>query len=222
MNAQQVTDWAQVSWLVLCGMMLVSRFAFRREGPVGMRAFLDAWKTSRTHRVWGVAAGLWGVMLGVLALRHWSALSWLDLLVVGSVVGVLCIDGLLNVLPTGFANFKERMQDAWVRRHEGTERASDEHLFGVVNLLLGVAATAVGVAVYAYRPIPWSRLVGVIAAATLLTFALIGACKREARRLEGSAPGRGRATGNSDLLEMEGSVRRSVRAPPRPNPKIRT
>ena len=184
MDAHRLTLAGQLSWIVLCAMMLVSRFAFRREGPVGMRAFLDAWKVSLTHRVWGVAAGLWGVVLGALTLRHWSALSWLDLVLVGSVVGVLCVDGLLNVLPTGFANFKERMQDAWVRRHEGTERASDEHLFGVVNLLLGVAATAVGFAVYAYRPVPWGGLVAAVGAAVLLTFALIGACKLEARRLD--------------------------------------
>jgi hypothetical protein len=182
MDAHQLLFAGQISWLVLCGMMLVSRFAFRREGPVGMRRFLDAWKVSRTHRVWGIAAGLWGAVLGALTLRIWSDLSWLDLVVVGSVVGVLCIDGLLNVLPTGFGNFKERMQDAWVRRHKGTERASDEHLFGVVNVLLGVAATAVGAAVYLYRPLPLGWLGASIGAAAVLTFALIGTCKLETRR----------------------------------------
>ncbi len=184
MDAHPLLVAGQVSWIALCTMMLVSRFAFRREGPAGMRAFLDAWKVSRTHHVWGVAAGLWGALLGVLALRQWSALSWLDLAVVGSVVGVLCVDGLLNVLPSGFANFKERMQDAWVRRHEGTERASDEHLFGVVNVLLGIAAIAVGVAVYVHRPISWGWLVATIGVAVLLTFVLIDACKLEARRID--------------------------------------
>jgi hypothetical protein len=182
MDAHQLLFAGQISWLVLCGMMLLSRFAFRREGPVGMRRFLDAWKVSRTHRVWGLAAGCWGAVLGAFTLRHWNALSSLDLVVVGSVVGVLCIDGLLNVLPSSFGNFKERMQDAWVRRQQGTERASDEHLFGAVNLLLGLAAAAVGIAVYVYRPLPLAWVAAVLAGAAILTFALIGSCKHEARR----------------------------------------
>lgn len=182
MDANEVVVAGQITWIVLCGMMLVSRFAFRREGPVGMRRFLDAWKTSRTHRIWGIAAGAWGLVLGASVLRHWAALTAIDVLVVVSVAGVLCIDGLLNVLPKGFANFKERMQDAWVRRHDGTERASDEHLFGTVNLLLGSAAAVVGLAVYVYRPLSLTWLLAAIGAAALLTFVLIGACKRESRR----------------------------------------
>lgn len=171
---------AQVSWLMLCGMMLVSRFVFRREGPAGMRRFLDAWKTSRTHRVWGLVAGAWGLVLAVSLATHARDLATAELVVVSSVVLVLVADGLLNLLPSGFANFKERMQDAWVRRRDGTERSSDAHLFGTVNLLLGVASLAVGVAVYAVRPLPATWLVDVLAAATVATFALIGACRREA------------------------------------------
>ena len=172
---------AQLSWLTLCGMMIVSRFVFRREGPEGMRRFLDAWKTSRTHRVWGLLAAAWGVVLGVGLVRHADDLSTGDLVVVASVVAVLCADGLLNLVPAGFSNFKERMQDAWVRRHEGTERTSDAHLFGTVNLALGLASLAVGVAVYAHRPLPTAWLGGAIAGATVLTFVLIEACRREGR-----------------------------------------
>jgi hypothetical protein len=182
MDAHELIVAGQLSWLVLCFMMLVSRFAFRREGPVGMRRFLDAWKASRTHRVWGLAAGLWGLALATSAILHWATLTAVDLLVVVSVAGVLCIDGLLNVLPTGFANFKERMQDAWVRRHAGTQRASDEHLFGTVNVLLGLAAAAVATAVYVYRPLPLVWLAAAVGGAAILTFLLIGSCKRESRR----------------------------------------
>lgn len=182
MDAHALTAASQISWLALCGMMLVSRFTFRREGPVGMRRFLDEWKTSRTHRIWGFAAGSWGLALGASAIRHWATLTAVDLLVVVSVACVLCIDGLLNVLPAGFANFKERMQDAWVRRHDGTERASDEHLFGTVNALLGLAAAAVGVAVYVYRPLPLVWLAATVGGAAILTFALIGSCKHESRQ----------------------------------------
>ncbi len=182
MDAHQLTVAGQLSWLVLCGMMLVSRFAFRQEGPVGMRRFLDEWKASRTHRIWGFAAGLWGLALGANAIRHWAVLTAVDLLVVVSVACVLCIDGLLNVLPRGFANFKERMQDAWVRRHDGTERASDEHLFGTVNLLLGLAAAAVGLAVYVYRPLPLVWLAATLGGAAILAFVLICSCKRESRQ----------------------------------------
>lgn len=182
MDAHQLTLSGQLSWLLLCGMMLVSRFAFRREGTLGMRRFLDAWKVSLTHRIWGFAALLWGSALGAVSVLHWSELSWIDLLIVVSVASVLCIDGLLNVLPSGFGNFKERMQDAWVRRHQGTERASDEHLFGAVNVLLALAAAAVGTAVYVYRPLPLAWVAAVIAGAAILTFALIGSCKHETRR----------------------------------------
>lgn len=186
MSADALVPAAQLSWLTLCGMMLVSRFVFRREGPEGMRRFLDAWKTSRTHRVWGLLAAAWGLVLGAGLVRDVGELGFGDLVVVASVVVVLCADGLLNLVPAGFSNFKERMQDAWVRRHEGTERTSDAHLFGTVNLALGVASLAVGVAVYAHRPPPMIHLAGVLALATVLTFALIQACRREGR--SGSAP----------------------------------
>lgn len=182
MNADGLLEAGQVSWLVLCVMMLVSRFAFRREGPVGMRRFLDAWKTSRTHRVWGLAACVWGLALAAGAVARRADLTGADLLLLGSVSAVLCADGLLNSLPSGFATFKERMQDAWVRRHEGGVRASDEHLFARVNLLLGLAATAVGLAVYFYDPLPLPLLAFAFGSGVLLTFALIGACKREARQ----------------------------------------
>lgn len=182
MDAHHLVLAGQISWLVLCGMMLVSRFAFRQEGTAGMRRFLDAWKASRTHRIWGIAAGAWGLVLGASAIRGWAVLSTVESVVVVSVACVLCIDGLLNVLPTGFANFKERMQDAWVRRHDGTERASDAHLFGTVNVLLGLASTAVGLAVYVFRPLPLVWLGVTVGGAAALTFVLIGSCKYESRR----------------------------------------
>jgi|GEM_PF-2883802 len=188
MDAHQLTLAAQLSWLVLCGMMIVSRFSFRQEGAEGMRRFLDAWKLSRTHRIWGLAAGLWGVVLLAGAALHWASLTALDSLVIGSVAAVLCADGLLNLLPSGFANFKERMQDAWVKRHEGGERASDEHLFATVNLLLGLAATGVAVAVYLYRPLPLGWLAMTAALAIVLTFVLIAACKHEARKTRQDRP----------------------------------
>lgn len=172
----------RVSWLVLCGMMLFSRFVFQAAGPVWMRSFLDAWKTSTTHRAWGWGSCVFGLGLTVAIVRGWSSLSWLDGTLAVGLVSILAADGLLNLFPAWFGHFKERMQSAWVRRHQG-ERASDAHLFGTVNFFLGLAAAAVAAIVYLYRPLEaqwlvWSGLI----AAVLMTV-LILACKEEARRV---------------------------------------
>lgn len=182
MNAQQLTTASQLSWIVLCLMMLFSRFVFQAAGAVGMRRFLDGWKASVTHRIWGCLASLWGVVLWIGIASNWSELSWLDALLAISVAGVLLADGLLNLMPGGFANFKERMQDAWVRRQEGSGRESDDHLFGTVNLLLGLASVAVAIAVYAYRPMGAQWIMISVGLSLGLTIALIAGCKYEIRK----------------------------------------
>jgi hypothetical protein len=102
-----------------------------------------------------------------------------------ALVAVLCADGLLNLFPRGFGNFKEKMQDAWVKRHQGTERASDKNLFGMVNFFLGAASGAAGGLVYLYRPLPPALLALALFLAAALMWALIAACTREARGLHG-------------------------------------
>jgi hypothetical protein len=40
-------------WLVLTGMMLVSRVLFQAAGAARMRSFLDVWKVGRVRQVLG-------------------------------------------------------------------------------------------------------------------------------------------------------------------------
>lgn len=172
----------RVSWLVLCGMMLFSRFVFQAAGPVWMRAFLETWKTSVTHRAWGWAAFLFGVGLAATVVGDWGAFNSLDRALAVGLVAILAADGLLNLFPAWFGHFKERMQSAWVKRNAG-ERASDAHLFGTVNFFLGLASTAVGALVYLYRPLEarWLLWSGVIAAVVMTV--LILACRAEQRQV---------------------------------------
>lgn len=173
----------RVSWLVLCGMMLFSRFVFQAAGPVWMRHFLDLWKDSRTHRAWGWATLLFGlaILAGLVPTRH--GLSALDWAVSLSLVLMLCADGMLNLFPSWFGHFKERMQDSWVKRHRGTGREGDKHLFATVNFFLGAASVAAAAAVYAYRPLEVRWLVLSVLLASLLMTVLIRACLAEERRL---------------------------------------
>lgn len=67
-DADTVIAAAQSAWLTLCGMMLLSRFVFAAMGATAMRAFLDAWKDSATHRAWG-----WGALAVGLALAGCAA-----------------------------------------------------------------------------------------------------------------------------------------------------
>jgi hypothetical protein len=182
MQGQDLITTVRVAWLVLCGMMLFSRFVFQAAGPVWMRGFLDRWKVSRTHRLWGIAACLFGltVLVGVIGL--WSELAWIDRSLTILLILILGADGLLNVMPAWFGHFKERMQEAWVQKHGRSEKASDKHLFGVVNCLLGLASLAMAIFVYWYQPLEWIW-VGVAAAlAMTLMSVLLIACKVEKPR----------------------------------------
>jgi len=179
-----VVHASQIAWLTLCSMMLFSRFLFQAKGAPGMRAFLNAWKGSTTHRVWGFAALIVGVAIAVGAVNSWRGLNWRDVVVVTTAAAVLSADGLLNLCPSWFGNFKERMQAAWVKRHSGSPRANDRDLFGTVNVALGAASLLVGAAVYAHRPLTMAWLAGSFTTAVALTMTLLFACEREARHRE--------------------------------------
>ena len=173
---------AQATWLTLCSMMLFSRFIFQAQGAAGMRLFLDTWKDSTTHRIWGWAALAAGIALAATSLLNSAQPSWRDSLVVWSVVVILCADGMLNLFPSWFGHFKERMQAAWVRRHGTSTRAADSHLFGTVNFILGAASIIVGLAVYLHRPMRAAWLAGSLGVALLMTMLLVFACQAEGRR----------------------------------------
>jgi hypothetical protein len=138
------------------------------------------------HRAWGWIAFAIGVAIAAEAVLTWAELGGRDRLVIGAAVAVLVADGMLNLFPSWFGHFKERMQVAWVRRHGTSAKASDRELFGTVNVFLGLAAAAVGVVAYAHRPFGKMWLAGSLVAALVLTFALIAGCEAEARR-RGSA-----------------------------------
>jgi hypothetical protein len=182
MSASSFTLAVQVSWMVLCGMMLFSRFVFQATGPVWMRSFLDTWKFSVTHKVWGIAALLCGIAVAINTVVAWNRLGWLDRGLATVLALILSADGLLNLLPSWFGHFKERMQEAWVKRHRGTEKAGDKHLFGTVNFVLGLASAVVAALVYWHRPVPtrW-LLVSVMIALVVMTI-LITSCQLEGRR----------------------------------------
>jgi len=183
MTADDVVLYARVGWLVLCGMMVLSRIAFQAAGSTWMRSFLDTWKVSWTKQVWGWVACLLGFYLMLRASAVAGAMGAADRLVVFSFVVVACSDGLLNLFPDAFGQFKERMQAAWVRRHPD-ERGSDRHLFGIVNLALGLAAGGVAAAVALYRPLSVATLLYALGLALVVMVLLIraGAAEMELRR----------------------------------------
>src|SRR5689334_8756710 len=141
------------AWLTLASMMLLSRFAFQWAGPVRMRAFLDQWKVSTTHRIWGLTSFLFGLFVLTTAVSLLPGLQTLDLIFGLMLIVVLMGDGFLNFAPSGFSQFKEKVQDLWVRKHRATERAGDSALFGTVNFLLGLASVTMAAFVIFYRPI---------------------------------------------------------------------
>ncbi len=127
----------------------------------------------------GLAGLGYGAFVLVAALGSLDDLSTLDVMVAAFLVAVLVADGWVNVLPAGFETFKDRMQDAWVRRFGGTARESDASLFGTVNLLLAVAAAATAVFVLAYRSIDAWIPITAVALGLILTAVLVTAAQRE-------------------------------------------
>lgn len=185
MGSQTVTV-IRVSWLVLCGMMLFSRFVFQAAGPVWMRSFLDGWKTSRTHRVWGLSSAAYGVGILIAAAFTWRDFGFLDIFFALGLVGVLVIDGLMNFTPGGFGRFKEQMQEAWVKRRP-VEKSGDKHLFGTVNFLLGLVALGGAVWVTTYRPFESGLIVAAsVLALTLMTSLLVAATLERRRHVAAS------------------------------------
>lgn len=165
-------ELARGAWLTLALMMLLSRVVFQLRGAAWMRAFLDRWQNGRVKRAWGALSLLYAALLVVGVATCDGALSTGDDVVLGSVLLVLVADGAVNVLPSGFATFKDRMQRAWVRRRG---RPDDRGLFGTVNAFLALGSAVVVAVVLAYRPVEWATIVAAAAAAAVLTAALIEA-----------------------------------------------
>jgi hypothetical protein len=127
------------------------------------------------------------VLVGALAWVDRTSLTWRDAALAALLVVVLLADGSVNTLPSGFSTFKDRVQARWVQRHAGTGREGDAHLFGTVNLGLGVAAAARAAVVVLYRPLPSGRpLLAATLTALTLTPALVGLAIAEHRLRSGS------------------------------------
>jgi hypothetical protein len=178
MTAELVVDAVRVGWLTLAFMMLLSRFVFQAMGPVWMRSFLDGWQDGGVKRLWGAASLAFAAFLVAGSMSAGGELDTFDVVLLAALLAILVADGLVNVLPSGFAAFKDRMQEAWVARRRGSGREDDRHLFGTVNLLLGLAALGVAVVVIAYKPITAGLLGLATALAVVLTLALIGLSRR--------------------------------------------
>jgi hypothetical protein len=163
--------WAmRGGWIVLACLMLFSRVVFQAVGAERMRAFLNEWQEGGVKRLWGAASLLFAAVLAGGALTAGGDLRLLDWILLGVLIAVLLADGLVNVLPAGFRTFKDRMQAAWVARHEGTGREGDRHLFGTVNALLALGSLAALALVIGYRPAePWA-----VALAAAIALALLG------------------------------------------------
>ncbi|QDV89756.1 hypothetical protein RAS2_08300 [Phycisphaerae bacterium RAS2] len=174
-------DCVRVSWLTLVGMMLLSRVVFQRAGPEWMRAFLDTWKNSRTKRIWAALVLATFAALVPVLWRDWPALKAFERVLAGLLLAVLFADGFLNALPSGFRTFKDRMQEAWVRRHPRVEDQSDRAMFAKVNLLLAALSLAMGLAVVLYRPITTRLVILSVVLALILTFGLLHLTLREQR-----------------------------------------
>jgi hypothetical protein len=162
--------WAmRGGWIVLACLMLFSRVVFQAVGPERMRGFMNDWQDGRVKRIWGATSLLFAAVLAGGALTAGRGLDTLDWILLGVLLVILVADGLVNILPAGFRTFKDRMQAAWVARHEGTGREGDRHLFGTVNALLALAAVAALAVVIGYRPVePWAVALAVVIALVLL------------------------------------------------------
>jgi hypothetical protein len=130
-------------------------------------------------RFWGAATLSYAVLLSVGGLPRLGELSTLDIVLLVALLLVLLVDGSLNVLPKGFETFKDRVQDAWVRRRRGTGKEDDRYLFGTVNAGLALAALATVALVIAYRPIGVGEVGLAAALALVLTAVLIVASTYE-------------------------------------------
>jgi hypothetical protein len=181
-DTRQAVGLLRETGIVVGGMMLVSRALFQAAGARRMRAFLDAWKVSRTKQVWDAAACAWGCLLVARAapsLRRWGGIERGLLAVLAA---ILIGDGLLNTLPGGFGRFKELLQAAWVRRMPDPRHQTDAALFGSVNLALAAPSLAWLALVIGYRPIEPRRVRRGLRLAMLLTLLLIGALRLEGSR----------------------------------------
>lgn len=95
------------------------------------------------------------------------------MVVVGSLVAVLVADGLVNVVPSGFAAFKDRMQRAWIACRAATGREDDRYLFGTVDAGLAAGSILVLLVVVAYRPIDFGLVAAAAGIGLALTLGLI-------------------------------------------------
>ena len=182
MKAGFVIEATRAAWLTLALMMLLSRIVFQAAGPRRMRDFLDGWQRGWVKRVWGLTTLVFGAFIAAAAASAGGTLGAFDFVLVVVLVAVLAADGLVNVAPSGFASFKERVQAAWVQRARA-DRRGDSHLFGTVNAMLAAASVAVALVVLAYRPIELPPVVAAVVAAVVLTVALIAASVLTTRRL---------------------------------------
>jgi hypothetical protein len=146
MNSLDLTSFL---WLVLAGMLLLSRIVFKAKGVAWVKRFLMLWLTSPVRVVWSMLA----IIAGSFLLCQWlfisteeaASYSLLEQIFIGAVCGVLISDGLLNLLlpyilgtPLSKSESTEPLWWEWLF----TERLLIiSHLFLGIGALLTFAAT---------------------------------------------------------------------------------
>ena len=177
MDANLLVDATRVGWLTLCFMMLASRVVFQVAGAEWMRSFLDGWQAGSAKRVWGAVSLAFAAVLAVSAPGALDELSAFEVVLLASLLAVLVTDGLLNVMPAGFHTFKDRVQEAWVRRRGAG--GGDARLFLLGNAILAAASAGAAAAVILYEPIDGGSIALAAALAVALTAALVAGSRRE-------------------------------------------
>ena len=178
MDANLLVDATRVGWRTLCFMMLASRVVFQVAGAEWMRSFLDGWQAGSAKRVWGAVSLAFAAVLAVSAPGAVDELRTFEVVLLASLLAVLLADGLLNVMPAGFHTFKDRVQDAWVRRR-GAGGGGDARLFAVGNAILAAASAGAAAAVILYKPIDGGSIALAAGLALALTAALVAGSRRE-------------------------------------------
>ncbi|HEX8743801.1 MAG TPA: hypothetical protein VF712_11755 [Thermoleophilaceae bacterium] len=172
MDADLLVDATRAGWLTLCFMMLASRVVFQAAGAEWMRSFLDRWQAGGVKRVWGAVCLAFAGVLLASAPAAIGELRTFEVAMLVALVALLAADGLVNVMPAGFTTFKDRVQEAWVRRR-GADSGGDRGLFAAGNALLALASAGAAAAVILYKPVAAGTVALAAGLAIVLTAALI-------------------------------------------------
>jgi hypothetical protein len=104
----QAVPTVRAVWLVLTGMMLVSRVLFQAAGAARMRSFLDVWKVGRVRQCWGAVSLALAATVVVLLVRDRRDLDAIEIQLVGDDAPrwVSAVSVVAAVAPIGLAGVR--------------------------------------------------------------------------------------------------------------------